>query len=480
MSRLLVIDDEPAICWGLKRLGEDMGHEVVACASAEEGLAAAAERPPDVVVLDVRLPGMSGLEAIDRLRDAAPEAPVLLVTAYGDLATAVEAVRKDAFEFVVKPFDLDPMRRAIERAVAHRRAKPSDASLHDAANDASAPALDVDGMIGASPAIRQAFRQIALAADAPTSVLLCGESGVGKELAARAIHKYSGRAGGPFVAVNIASLNPALAESELFGHVRGAFTGADQPRTGLLADAHGGTLFLDEVADIPLPTQVKLLRALERNQVTPVGGSDATPADFRVVAATHKDLLSLVQKGEFRHDLYFRLSAMKIRLPPLRERPDDIVPLAEHFLGQFAARTGRRLSLSRAARSELAGRPWYGNVRELRNALEHAAAEVRQGEIGAEHLPASLPQSALPPDLQGDGDDPAEQLAAAVRRWAEVRLADPAAAGQIYEEFLAAAEPELIARALAREPHLQDAARVLGVHRTTLRRKIDQRGIDAG
>lgn len=478
MPRLLIIDDEPAICWGLKRLGEELGHDVTTCATAEDGLQAAETAPPDVIVLDVRLPGMSGLEAIDRLRAVAAEAPILLITAHGDLATAVEAVRKDAFEFVVKPFDLAPMRRALERAVAHRQAHAGEAEAA-APSDTPAPALDVDGMIGASPAIREAFRQIALAADAPASVLLVGESGVGKELAARAIHKYSRRSDGPFVAVNIASLNPALAESELFGHVRGAFTGADAARTGLLAQADGGTLFLDEVADIPLATQVKLLRALERGEVLPVGGHESVASDFRVVAATHKDLLSLVQTGAFRHDLYFRLSAMQIRLPPLRERVEDIVPLAEHFLAEFAARTGRRLSLGEAAKGELNSRPWYGNVRELRNALEHAAAEVRHGEIGVEQLPTSLPQTALPAELRPEASDPAAQLTQAVRRWAEARLADPAAAGQIYDEFLAAAEPELIAEALAREPHLQDAAKLLGVHRTTLRRKIDQRGVNA-
>ncbi|MCA9237208.1 MAG: sigma-54-dependent Fis family transcriptional regulator [Planctomycetales bacterium] len=477
MSRLLVIDDEPAICWGLKRLGEDLGHEVIACASAEEGLVAATNASPDVIVLDVRLPGLSGLEAIDKLRDAAPQAPVLLITAYGDLATAVEAVRKDAFEFVVKPFDLEPMRRALQRALTHRESLAAGEQAVSAAPTAAA--LDLDSMIGASPAMREAFRQIALAADAPTSVLLVGESGVGKELAARAIHNYSRRSDGPFVAVNIASLNPALAESELFGHVRGAFTGADAERAGLLAQADGGTLFLDEVADIPLPTQVKLLRALERGEVLPVGGNSTVTSDFRVVAATHKDLLALVQRGEFRHDLYFRLSAMQIRLPPLRQRPDDIILLAEQFLAQFSARAGRPLSLSQEARDELAARPWYGNVRELRNALEHAAAQVRQGEISSDHLPTSLPQSALPADLHGEADNPAAQLAAAVRRWVDARLNDPAAAGQIYDEFLAAAEPELIAEALAREPHLQDAARLLGVHRTTLRRKIDQHGVES-
>ncbi|MBX3432224.1 MAG: sigma-54-dependent Fis family transcriptional regulator [Pirellulales bacterium] len=477
MPRILVIDDEPAICWGLKRLVASMGHECVVCASAEEGLASAQAEAPDVIVLDVRLPGMSGLEAIDHLRAASHDAPVLLITAYGDLDTAVEAVRTAALEYIVKPFDLEPMRRSLERALAQRDQGGLPGEQCGAA-EAAETLLPANGMVGASPAIRTAFRELALAADAPTSVLVVGESGVGKELAARAIHDHSRRCAGPFVAVNVASLNPALAESELFGHVRGAFTGAESDRAGLLAAADGGTLFLDEVADIPLAVQVKLLRALEHGEIIPVGGARPTATDFRIVAATHKDLLTLVQTGQFRHDLYFRLSALQIRLPALRERPEDVGPLADHFLAGFARAVGRSLALGDAARAELQRRPWYGNVRELRNAIEHAAAMARQGTVGVEHLPASLPREALPRDAanKNDGSD----LASAVRRWAESRLADPAEQGRVYESFLAEAEPALFAAALDREGQFQSAARTLGVHRTTLRRKADQYGLGDG
>ena len=439
-----------------------MGHECVVCASAEEGLASAQAAAPDVIVLDVRLPGMSGLEAIDQLRAASHDAPVLLITAYGDLDTAVEAVRTAALEYIVKPFDLEPMRRSLERALAQRDqgGLPREQCGAAAAAEALLPA---NGMVGASPAIRTAFRELALAADAPTSVLVAGESGVGKELAARAIHDHSRRCAGPFVAVNVASLNPALAESD---------------RAGLLAAADGGTLFLDEVADIPLAVQVKLLRALEHGEIIPVGGTRPTATDFRIVAATHKDLLALVQTGQFRHDLYFHLSALQIRLPALRERPEDVGPLADHFLAGYARAVGRSLALGDAARAELQRRPWYGNVRELRNAIEHAAAMARQGTVGVEHLPASLPREALPRDAANKNDG--SELASAVRRWAESRLADPAEQGRVYESFLAEAEPALFAAALDREGQFQSAARTLGVHRTTLRRKADQYGLGDG
>jgi two-component system nitrogen regulation response regulator GlnG len=245
MPRLLVIDDEEAICWGLAQLGKRLGHEVLTASSAEQGLELAAAHPPDAVLLDVRLPGMDGLTALPRLRELAPAAPVIVMTAHGDLGTAVEAVRQGALDYIAKPFDLAQIERLIGRALAHPVAKALEA-------------IDVqaDGLVGRTAAMQEVFKRIALVAPSDACVLLSGESGTGKELVARAIHRYSRRSAGPFVAVNVAALSPTVAESELFGHVRGAFTGADQSRTGLLVAADGGTLFLDEVADIPLPVQV--------------------------------------------------------------------------------------------------------------------------------------------------------------------------------------------------------------------------------
>ena len=462
MPRLLVVDDEPSICWALSRLGQSLGHEVVTASSAEQALELAVEQPPDAVVLDVRLPGMDGLTAMQQLRQRCGDPPIIVITAYGDLATAVEAVRQGAFEYLIKPFNLETAERALRRALT-RDSQPAPA----------AGAENVAGLVGRSPVMQEVFKRIALAAASEASVLLCGESGTGKELAARAIHRYSRRADGPFVAVNLASLSPSLAESELFGHTRGAFTGAEHDRAGLLVQAHGGTLFLDEVADIPLPVQVKLLRALEHGEVLPVGANLPAQSDFRVVSATHQELLAKVRDGQFRHDLYFRLAAFRIDLPPLRQRPDDIRELAEYFLALVARRRESAPGFSADALAELQRRPWYGNVRELRNAVEHAVIVAGSGSIEREQLPPPAPP--FGPAAQIADRSLEDRLAELIRQWAEARLAQPADEGQLYEELLRVVEPPLLEAVLQRH-HGQyaAAARILGLHRTTLKKKLDQ------
>lgn len=460
MSNLLVVDDEPSICWGLKRLGEQLGHRVTTVASAEEALAALESFPPDVVVLDVRLPGMSGLEALDHLRKRAAGAPVLVITAYGDLETAAQAMRGGAFEYLIKPFDLQQVRQVLTRALAacQSASRPGDSSL-----PASGP------MVGRAPLMQEAFKRIALAATSEACVLLTGESGTGKELAARAIHQYSARADGPFVAVNVAALSGSLAESELFGHVRGAFTGAEDERQGLLPQAHQGTLFLDEVADIPPPVQVKLLRALEHGEVTPVGSNRPVQANFRVIAATHQNLLESVRAGRFRHDLYFRLCTFQVMLPALRERPEDIVLLAEHFANRSA---GGAVQFSEELCSELRRRTWQGNVRELRNAMEHALIVARGGVLLSEHLPPPI-ESGLVQSAGGDGDMERE-LQRLVQRWAEQQLGLAPESATLHDDLLGIVEPPLFRAALeAHGGQVAVAARRLGCHRTTLRRKLD-------
>ena len=301
-------------------------------------------------MLDVRLPGMDGLAAMQHFQKAAPGVPIVVMTAYGELSTAVTAVRNGAFDYLAKPFDLAVAQRAIESALKHN-ARPVDAPVR-------LPPKDPAGLIvGASPPMQEVFKRIALVAPSDACVHVRGESGTGKELAARAIHRYSRRAAGPFVAVNMASLSPTLAESELFGHVRGAFTGAEQSRKGLLEQAGGGTIFLDEVADIPMALQVKLLRVLEFGEIVPVGGDCAVRSDFRMISATHQDLQQRVAEGTFRHDLYFRLITFEIELPPLRQRREDIGPLAEHFLDVLADRNpGAPGTPGRRRRSRR--RPW--------------------------------------------------------------------------------------------------------------------------
>ena len=461
MSKLLVVDDEQSICWGVDRLGKEMGHEVVTASSAERALELSVQLQPDVILLDVRLPGMDGLAAMDQLRERTGNVPIIVMTAYGDLNTAVQAVRKGAFDYLVKPFDLPRLRQALERAMSPATAGNPQQSVRA-----------VEGFVATTAIMQEVFNSLALAAASNACVLLHGESGTGKELAARAIHKFSRRAEQPFVVVNIASLSETLAESELFGHVRGAFTGADQPRTGLLAQARGGTLFLDEVADIPLPVQVKLLRALEQREVVPVGSGEAVAADFRLISATHQDLQALVQSGSFRHDLFFRISAFQVELPPLRDRRDDIIPLAEYFVRELADPEREPNLLSEAACEALKQRDWYGNVRELRNAVEHALIVARGGTVEPIHLPS--PIASLEPATTGAGDletRVAELLAA----WTERRLADEASVGTLYDELLALVEPPVLDKVLKRHANqFAASARVLGLHRTTLRKKIEQ------
>ncbi len=468
MSKLLIVDDEESICWGLSQLGESHGHQVMTASSAEQALSLAEEDRPDVIVMDVRLPGMDGLTAMQGLRDRVGPVPVIVITAYGDLQTAVEAVRNGAFDYIVKPFDLNQMEQVLDKAINEsRREQPSVVETRQ-----------VDGLVGSTPEMQEVFKSIALVSGSEASVLLSGESGTGKELAAQAIHRFSERSSGPFVAVNIASLSEGLAESELFGHLQGAFTGAESSRIGFLEQADQGTLFLDEVADIPLPIQIKLLRALEEGEVLPVGSNKRVKTNFRVIAATHRNLESLIKQGKFRHDLYFRLCTFQIDIPPLRKRVGDICTLAEFFLERFVDRqTGMQHRLTAEAVTELEQRPWYGNVRELRNSIEHAALRARGGTILPEDLPAPVSKSFLGIE-ESDADSDA-MIIELLKQWAEQQLADPDQATNLYEKLLALIEPPLMEVALDKfHGQCAPAARCLGLHRTTLSKKLKQYGIE--
>lgn len=453
MPEILVVDDEESICWGLEKLGRSMGCEVRTAASAEEALRLAAESPPDLLVVDVRLPGMDGLSALDEFRRVAESAPAIVMTAFGALEVAVEAVNRGALDYVLKPFDLQEMRGALERGLR----------LNDGTR--LPPATPPGGMVGESAVMQAFFKRIALAAASNANVLLTGESGAGKELAARAIHQHSACADQPFVAVNVAALNPAVVEAELFGHTAGAFTGAQRERPGLLVQADGGTLFLDEVAEIDAALQTKLLRAIEQGEVLPVGADQPVATQFRVVAATHQDLSSRIRAGQFRHDLFYRLCVFEVRVPPLRERPGDIPLLAAHFA---SAASERPLSFSPEALQMLTSREWPGNVRELRNAVEHAAVLARSGIVLPEHLPPARRLEA------GPGDDTLAALTAAATARARQLLHEADSSEAVYEQLLCEFEAPVLREALAQNGgEYAPAARALGIHRTTLRRKLD-------
>lgn len=461
MSEVLIVDDEESICWGLHRLLTGEGHAVNVASSAEEALARLPLAKPDLIVLDVRLPGIDGLTAMDRFRQAAGPVPIVVITAFGNLTTAVSALRQGAFDYLPKPFDLDHAATVIERALASAP-KPIDELDSD-------PALD-DELFGSSPAMQEVFKRIALVAPSDTAVLISGESGTGKELVARAIHRHSSRAEAPLVPVNLASLSPTLVESELFGHVRGAFTGATVARQGLLELADGATVLFDEAGDIPLGAQVKLLRVLEQHEVTPVGDTRARRTRFRVIAATNRDLRRDCAEGRFRQDLFFRLAVFEINLPPLRERREEIPHLAERFLRRLS---GVRASMPRLLPetvAELCRRDWPGNVRELRNAIEHGALMAPGGAIAPEHLPPSVSLAAHEQNSMGG-------LQEAVTQWARRHVAAPGPQSNVYHEFLAATEPALFDVALAATGHNRaKAAELLGIHRATLRKKLVSEG----
>jgi two-component system, NtrC family, nitrogen regulation response regulator GlnG len=462
VSHILVVDDEEAVCWALRRALRGEGHSVDVAASAEEAFTLAAAHRPDAIVLDVRLPGLDGLSALERLRELSEDAPVIVVTAFGNLATAVRAVEGGAFDYLAKPFDLDHALATVARALQRRAVQPTAVPPE--------PAVPPEDIVGTSAAMQTVFKRIALVAPRDACVLVTGESGTGKELVARALHRYSARRDRPFLPIHVAALNPALVESELFGHVKGAFTGAAQARPGLLGLADGGTVFLDELADIPLSVQVKLLRVLEHGEVLPVGANQSQPLNVRVLAATHQDLERKVAAGEFRHDLYFRLNVFRIQLPPLRARRDDIVPLAEHFLRRLEPGAVPLLPLTI---EYLMGQPWPGNVRELRNALEHAVIVARGGPLLPEHFPTSAGLEAAPAD-------PARQLADAVCYWLEerVRAAAPSAPADLYAELLRQVEPPLLEEVMRRlQGNRWVAAQWLGLNRATVRKKLGLYGL---
>ena len=460
---ILVIDDEAAICSAFKRFFEPRSWHVRVAATGREGLAAYQNQPADVVFLDVRLPDGNGLDVLDELRGRDAEARVIVITAYGDMKTVMRSIEGKAFDYLVKPLDLDQAaalaERALQASAAARTAQP--AQRADA---------DETALIGSSALMQGVYKQIGMLAQTDSTVLILGATGSGKEMVARAVHQYSRRKSGPFAAVNCGALPENLVESELFGHVRGAFTGADADRAGRFESADTGTLFLDEVGDLPPAAQVKLLRVLDFQIVERVGSVQPIPLSVRVLAATNRDMTAEVRAGRFRADLYYRLAVTQIQLPPLADRGEDITELADHFLTQLAPPGEPPRALSPLAAEALRRYSWPGNVRELRNVLQHVAALAPGREILPEDLPEAVRSA---PDRAADAD----RRAAIVHE----HLATLPDAGDLYRAAIEPVEKAVILHALRRcRGNQSEAAALLGLHRNTLRKKIRQFDIDVG
>lgn len=444
---LLIVDDEPLIRDSLAEFLTGEGFAVTTCGSAEEALRCAASTPFAVALCDVQLPGMNGLALLDRLLQLSPETFVLLITAYGTVDSAVAAFQRGAHDYLMKPVILDEVLTKIRRLLAYRELYRENQCLRRELNR-----IDDDAMVvGHSPAMRRVMDMVEKVAPTSSTVLLVGESGTGKELLARRLHRLSGNSAGRFLAVNCAAIPHDLLENQLFGHRKGAFTGADRDQPGLFVHAEGGTIFLDEVGELSQPTQAKLLRAIEQKEILPVGANEPIEVDARILAATNKNLAKEVEIGRFREDLYYRLNVVSITLPPLRERRDDIPELVEALLTKHRHALSKQVAgVTHETMQVLLACPWKGNIRELDNALQRALI-LCEGPL--------LTPDDLPPDLVPQRDDPnlVDDLAEASRRFERIH----------------------IGRVLRRFADKKEAARRLGMSLSSLYRRISELGIDA-
>jgi two-component system nitrogen regulation response regulator GlnG len=458
---VLLVEDDMSIAIVITAALESEGFEVTHCVTIAERDRLLSERPYQAMVTDVMLPDGDGIETIARVRSLRPDMPVLILSAQNTLDTAVRATDTGAFEYFPKPFDLDELARTVRQA-----AGGGQGSLPGGEE----PLGDGLPLVGRSPAMQSVFRMITRVMRNDLTVLILGESGTGKELVAEAIHQLGNRRTGPFIAVNTAAIPAELIESELFGHEKGAFTGAVARHVGKFEQAAGGTLFLDEIGDMPMQAQTRLLRALQSGRIRRVGGRDEILLDVRIIAATNKDLEPEIAAGRFREDLYYRLNVVPIHMPPLRDRPEDIDVLARHFL-QHAANEGLpRRQLTPEATELLRNQPWRGNVRELKNFIYRLALLAREDAIDAESVLPLLSQEGQPSQMTG-GD-----IADAVSQWL---ASERPASGTIYATAMAAFERPLFAAVLAQTGGNQlRAAQALGINRNTLRKRLGELSLD--
>jgi len=444
---LLIVDDERSIREACREVAQSLGFTAQIADSAEQAYRMLDQQSFDSVLLDLRLPGAGGIDALRRIKERRPEAVVIVVTGYGTVQSAVQAMKNGAYDYVTKPFSVDELKLLLERVASHLKLKSENRLLREKVKSKQG----FGGIVGRAPEMEKLYRIIAKAANSIHPVLILGESGTGKEMVARSIH-YSGPfRDKPFIPVDCGSLVPTLIESELFGHVKGAFTGASQSKDGLLSMAEGGTVFLDEVGELPVDLQAKMLRAIQEKEIRPVGSTRPIPINVRILAATNRDLEQAVMQGTFRRDLYFRLNVLSLRIPALRERRQDIPLLIGHFLERMARASGLEKALSDDAIKAMLAYDWPGNVRELENCLERSYAFTTGPLIHRTDLPREIANLPIPESSNGNGNGN----------------------GHVKIIPMAELEKQTILRALSElNGDKLQAARLLGIGKTTLYRKL--------
>ena len=469
MNRVLIADDEDGLRWVLEKGFRGAGYEVTAVQDGSAALAQVRAQPFDLILLDVRMPGIDGLSLLKQVRELYPDAQVVIMTAHGTMETAIQAMQQGAYDYLAKPFDLDEALLLAERALTARRLSQEVAALRTGLKEV----WEFGALVGRHPTMQEVYKGIGRVAASDVSVLLRGESGTGKEVVARALHHYSRRAGRPFVGISAAAIPATLLEAELFGHEKGAFTDAKERRLGKLELAHGGSVFFDEIGDMPPELQVKLLRALQERAFERVGGHELIRMDVRVLAATHRDLESMMRDGRFREDLFYRLNVVTISLPGLRERRGDIPLLAEHFLAKYGESLGERV-IAPEALERLVGYDWPGNVRELENVIQRAMVMASAGVILPEHLPIGPVAASVAVAADATLEDIIEK-----KIHETVAGLHGQSSANLHGLMVALVEKPLL-RAVMRETKGNQvrAAQLLGINRNTLRKKLKEHGID--
>jgi two-component system nitrogen regulation response regulator GlnG len=470
MSRILVIDDDRSVRHLIAKAFDDTDVEVLPAASADEGLRLLSEVQPDVVLLDILLPESSGLELFEQIRALDNKLPVIFITSLSSSETAIKAMTLGAFDYLVKPLDLARIRELVRQALEIRRLMSIPVELPGSRSQMNGdPAHSrSDTLVGNSPQMQEVYKAIGRVAPQDVTVLIRGESGTGKELVARALYQHSPRVKGQFLAVNCAAIPDALLESELFGHEKGSFTGADQRRIGKFEQCSGGTLFLDEIGDMSPLVQSKVLRVLQSQQFERVGGNHTITTDVRVIAATNRDLEKMVDEGSFRSDLYYRLSGFTIQLAPLRERREDLLPLLENYLTLFSKELNKDVhGISPEAMDVLLSYSWPGNVRELQNVLKQTLLR----SAGHVIIPEFIPERVRVPDVDVPGAPPSESSGTDLRRFVDERL--QAGSSDLYSEALEFMDRYVVTRVLrVCDGNQSKAARMLGITRGCLRSKV--------